>query len=810
MQCQGPGCTKHVQQKEGGHRARKYCSDACRVAAHRATARAEEAARANDNACRAAAEKEAEAARERQEIRNRYPTLTDASLDLLLSAKQQYGLHAVEAIGSALVREQETSGDERVQYTDLQEANRQTSKHIAYLEREIRRYQRMEITESRDSMLGELMLLGGRLQYVCLTDLGIRAGIDEWLKYARGASNRDLAAAIAHGYYQADQLAMAAIEASDHQRERRLCDRIHKLERLTALQAHRVHELEHGAGENIEEAAGLSQEDIAALVYQARERALLLEQQARQIEEMEGTVRARINEIHRLEESHSSTMYQMNLLLAEAQSAAQRVQAEGEPASQLLDNEQQRAALAQLLLASGKEQKYPELRLSGYFRLFPGCFTENDLPDISQGKSAWQKAVAKLSGPALLIALVSMQARHALEEQRSIASEHAWREHLSLEEARKEASDYAGKYYQIKAQLEQAASASIATNGEQSADAEKTRIAQELESLRTLIAKQEQALAVRSDTVIKRGATIRAQEKAIQEQKNQLAKVTDELEHARLVISAREADIQELVRAPHIDSAVENAALKQSLAITKEGWSKTNKELDRLKKKLASKEPFAAIKQAEQRIRELYHLSVHRAEEEKTVAQQELDQLKSLVAQRGQETLYAKIEELEQSIERMHAIKIYQECHAKASTIDLQILFTRQQERFAWQVAQASELITSQQQQLTELTQQREQANNQEKPVEWMSEPSFIVLQVWQSCDQLTEQQLEWIKWQAIKDASAHYTTALKEEDTIQAIYAYFRFANVPDQAEQYIPASLKKTTQPLSHEHSTTSFIVT
>lgn len=35
MQCQGPGCTKEVEQKSGGHRARKYCSDICRVGAFR-------------------------------------------------------------------------------------------------------------------------------------------------------------------------------------------------------------------------------------------------------------------------------------------------------------------------------------------------------------------------------------------------------------------------------------------------------------------------------------------------------------------------------------------------------------------------------------------------------------------------------------------------------------------------------------------------------------------------------------------------------------------------------------------------------
>lgn len=35
MQCQGPGCTNTIEQLPGGHRARKYCSDRCRVAAGR-------------------------------------------------------------------------------------------------------------------------------------------------------------------------------------------------------------------------------------------------------------------------------------------------------------------------------------------------------------------------------------------------------------------------------------------------------------------------------------------------------------------------------------------------------------------------------------------------------------------------------------------------------------------------------------------------------------------------------------------------------------------------------------------------------
>lgn len=35
MQCEGPNCTNTIEQIPGGHRARKYCSDRCRVAAGR-------------------------------------------------------------------------------------------------------------------------------------------------------------------------------------------------------------------------------------------------------------------------------------------------------------------------------------------------------------------------------------------------------------------------------------------------------------------------------------------------------------------------------------------------------------------------------------------------------------------------------------------------------------------------------------------------------------------------------------------------------------------------------------------------------
>ncbi len=610
MRCQGPGCTKHVQQKEGGHRARKYCSDACRVAAHRAVAKAEEAERANDDALRAAAAKKDEAARERQEIRNRYANLSDASIDLLLYAKKHYGLHAISAIGAALVHENETSGEGQAKYASLLADFMQAGKKIGFLERQICKYERLELTKTRESMLQELMVLGGRLKYASLTNLGIDQGIDQWLNYIRGATDNDLAAAIAHGYYQADTLAMAAIEANDLHTGIQMRQRIDELERLVALQTGRINELEHGLGESIDEADSLSQEQIQVLVYHARERALLIEQQVHKIEELESTVRARTDEIHRLEESHGSTMYHMNLLLAEAQSVAQR-QGEEKPANSPLDNEQQRAALVQLLLTNGKEQKYPALSLSGYLRLFANQFTEDDLFDINEGRSSWQRAVAKLSVPALLIALVSMQARCALEEQRSIASEHAWREHLSLEEARKEASEFSRKYYQLKERVE-STSASIATSGDRSADAEKIRVTQELERLRTLIAKQEQALDVRSDTVIKRGATIRAQEKTIQEQKNQLAKVTDELEMA-------EEKIQRL------DNQLERV---QRLL---EAGQEANQETSEQNKQQA------AIERARNEIRALYQVSITVAEENRDKALKQVAELTQQLQQARRE-----------------------------------------------------------------------------------------------------------------------------------------------------------------------------
>jgi hypothetical protein len=121
--------------------------------------------------------------------------------------------------------------------------------------------------------------------------------------------------------------------------------------------------------------------------------------------------------------------------LEEAQRAAEAEKAAAQ--SSTPNDEAQRAELAQLLLTKAKEQQYPVLRLSGYVRLF-GDSIAGDLSDILAGRSAWQRAAATLGTQELLIAITSLQARHALEEQRSVASEQAWRDHLTQERLERE------------------------------------------------------------------------------------------------------------------------------------------------------------------------------------------------------------------------------------------------------------------------------------------------------------------------------------------------------------------------------------
>lgn len=109
------------------------------------------------------------------------------------------------------IRELEQEREQR------QEAYSEALETIGTQERALLRYQRMKLLESRRSMEQELVLLGGRLNYTGLVNLGIQAGLDQWIAYMRAASDEELAAAIAHAYYQADSRDVAVVKERDNE-----------------------------------------------------------------------------------------------------------------------------------------------------------------------------------------------------------------------------------------------------------------------------------------------------------------------------------------------------------------------------------------------------------------------------------------------------------------------------------------------------------------------------------------------------------------------------------------------------------------
>jgi metal-dependent amidase/aminoacylase/carboxypeptidase family protein len=76
MQCQGPTCTREIEQIPGSHRQRIYCSDRCRMAARRLRIRGAEQALIQ--------QVEARTRKEREKVAHRFGLLTEASLDLLV------------------------------------------------------------------------------------------------------------------------------------------------------------------------------------------------------------------------------------------------------------------------------------------------------------------------------------------------------------------------------------------------------------------------------------------------------------------------------------------------------------------------------------------------------------------------------------------------------------------------------------------------------------------------------------------------------------------------------------------------------
>lgn len=144
MQCQGPHCSHEVIQAPGGHRERRYCSDRCRMAASRWRVEMAEQARLK-------AAEEARIAREHQELRTRYPMLTEESLHLLRQCRHEQGLHLTERLAEALVREHE-----------------QARVNLARMKQERRLVEH------------QMMRLGKQLGYPALDALELEAGEPTW------------------------------------------------------------------------------------------------------------------------------------------------------------------------------------------------------------------------------------------------------------------------------------------------------------------------------------------------------------------------------------------------------------------------------------------------------------------------------------------------------------------------------------------------------------------------------------------------------------------------------------------------------
>jgi hypothetical protein len=92
--CQGPTCNQSLVVIPG-HRRRQYCSDTCKMAAHRARLAAA-------NQARYEALQLELAQREREELRQRWGDLPPEAFDLLRSLRMTYGITLAEQVASVL------------------------------------------------------------------------------------------------------------------------------------------------------------------------------------------------------------------------------------------------------------------------------------------------------------------------------------------------------------------------------------------------------------------------------------------------------------------------------------------------------------------------------------------------------------------------------------------------------------------------------------------------------------------------------------------------------------------------------------
>src|SRR5450755_3899284 len=167
-------CGSPVPQIPGAHRHRRYCD--------------------NNGQCKQDAYRARRKQKRKQKIRERWPAFAQETLDYLeslmitpkygdrfaeclaeLISKERDRQHAIEALPDAdeLAKLEKALEEERAKSTTLLADYMQLAKKMSHLESQVLRFQRMKILRSRQSMLQELVVLGGLLKYAPLTDLEI-------------------------------------------------------------------------------------------------------------------------------------------------------------------------------------------------------------------------------------------------------------------------------------------------------------------------------------------------------------------------------------------------------------------------------------------------------------------------------------------------------------------------------------------------------------------------------------------------------------------------------------------------------------
>jgi len=152
--CQNPACGLPIEVIPD-HRRRKYCDDACKMAAHRARVIAE-------NQARYEALQLQLALREREEWRERWGDLLPASLDLLRHLRITCGVPLAEQVAAALKAERDEG--------------------------------RKNSAEERTTLLEEIMLAGEQIDFpaIATETFELQPGVFAWSAFCGRASIEDL------------------------------------------------------------------------------------------------------------------------------------------------------------------------------------------------------------------------------------------------------------------------------------------------------------------------------------------------------------------------------------------------------------------------------------------------------------------------------------------------------------------------------------------------------------------------------------------------------------------------------------------